>query len=46
MVGILANQNSQNGGPQAISETLHIEYQIVCCIETYLIHIYHMNKCS
>ncbi len=28
------------------SEILHIEYQIVCCIETYLIHIYHMSKCS
>ncbi len=36
----------QNGGTQAIYETLHIEYQIVCCIETYLIHIYHMSKCS
>ncbi len=36
----------QNGGPQAISEILHIEYWIVCCIKTYLIHIYHMSKCS
>ncbi len=36
----------QNGGPQAINKTLHIEYRIVCCIETYLIHIYHMRKCS
>ncbi len=36
----------QNGGPQAIYETTHIEYRIVCCIETYLIHIYHMSKCS
>ncbi len=36
----------QNGSPQAISEILHIEYQIVCCIETYLIHIYDMSKCS
>ncbi len=36
----------QNGGPKAIYETLHIEYRIVCCIETYLIHIYHMSKCS
>ncbi len=36
----------QNGGPQAIYETLHIEYRIVCCIATYLIHIYHMSKCS
>ncbi len=34
------------GGPQAISEILHIEYQIVYCIEIYLIHIYHMSKCS
>ncbi len=36
----------QNGGPQVISEILHIEYRIVCCIETYLIHIYHMSKCN
>ncbi len=36
----------QIGGPQAISEFLHIEYRIVCCIETYLIHIYHMSKYS
>ncbi len=36
----------QNGGPQAIYETLHIEYWIVCCIEKYLIHIYHISKRS
>ncbi len=36
----------QNGGPYAISEILHIEYWIVCCIKTYLIHIYHMSKCN
>ncbi len=36
----------QNGGPQPISEILHIEYQIVRCIEIYSIHIYHMSKCS
>ncbi len=36
----------QHGSPQPISEILHIEYRIVCCIETYLIHIYHMSKCS
>ncbi len=36
----------QNGGPHAISKILHIEYRIVCCIETYLKHIYHINKCS
>ncbi len=36
----------QNGGTQAISEILHIKYWIVCCIETYLINIYHMSKCS
>ncbi len=36
----------QNGGPLAISEILHIEYWIVCCIETYLTHIYHISKCS
>ncbi len=47
MVGIPADQNSPKwGGWQAISEILHIEYQIVCCIEIYLIHIYHMSKCS
>ncbi len=43
MVGIPADQN---GGPHAISEILHIEYRIVCCIETYCIHIYYMSKCS
>ncbi len=31
---------------QATSKILYIEYLIVCCIETYLIHIYHMSKCS
>ncbi len=36
----------QNGGLLAIYQTLHIEYWIVCCIKTYLIHIYHMSKCS
>ncbi len=39
-------KTAHNGGPQAISEILHIEYRIVCCIETYLIHIYHMSNCS
>ncbi len=46
MVGIPADQNSPKWVPQAISNILHIEYPIVCCIETYLIHIYHMSKCS
>ncbi len=46
MVGIPADQNSPNEGPQAISEIVYIEYRIVCSIETYLIHIYHMSKCS
>ncbi len=32
----------KHGGPQAISEILHIEYGI----ETYLIHIYHTSKCN
>ncbi len=36
----------QNGDPQAISKIFNIEYRIVCCIETYLIQIYHMSKCS
>ncbi len=44
--GYQLTKTVQNGGPQAISEILHIEYQIVCCIETYLIHIYHMSKFS
>ncbi len=44
--GYLLTKTFQNGGPLAISEILHIEYQIVCCIETYLIHIYHMRKCK
>ncbi len=39
-------QTVQNGGPRAISEILHIEYRILCCIETYLIYIYNMNKCT
>ncbi len=30
----------QNAGPHAISEILHIEYQIVCFIETYLIYTF------
>ncbi len=45
-LGYQLTKTVQNGGPQAISEMLHIEYGIVCCIETYLIHIYHMSKCS
>ncbi len=44
--GYQLTNTGQNGGPRAISEFLHIEYRIVCCIETYLIHIYHMSKCS
>ncbi len=46
--GYQLTKTVQNGGPQAISEILHIEYWIVCCIVvlTYLIHIYHMSKCS
>ncbi len=44
--GYQLTKSVQNGHPQAISEILHIEYRIVCCIEAYLIHIYHMNKCS
>ncbi len=44
--GYQLTKTVQSGGPQAISETLHTEYRIVCCIETYLIHIYHMSKCS
>ncbi len=44
--GYQLTKTVQNGSPWAIFEILHIEYQIVCCIETYLIHIYHMNKCS
>ncbi len=42
--GYQLTKTVQNGGPQAISEILHIEYRIVCCIETYLIRIYHMSK--
>ncbi len=44
--GYQLTKTAQNGGPQAISEILHIKYRIVCCIETYLMHIYHMSKCS
>ncbi len=44
--GYQLTKTVQIGGPQAISEILHIEYRIVCCIETYIIHIYHMSKCS
>ncbi len=44
--GYQLSKTVQNGGPQAISEILPIVYRIVCCIETYLIHIYHMSKCS
>ncbi len=44
--GYQLTKTVQNGGLQAISEFLHIEYRIVSCIETYLIHIYHMSKCS
>ncbi len=44
MVGYKHNKTVHNGGPQAISEILHIEYWIVCCIETYLINIYHMSN--
>ncbi len=36
----------QNGGAQPISEILHIENQIVCCIMTYFMPIYYMGKCS
>ncbi len=44
--GYQLTKTVQNRGPRAISEILHIEYRIVCCIETYLIHIYHLSKCS
>ncbi len=44
--GYQLTKTVQNGGPHAISEILHIEYRIVCCIETYLIHMYHISKCS
>ncbi len=43
--GYQLTKTVQNGSPQPISEILHIEYRIVCCIEIYLIHIYHMSKC-
>ncbi len=36
--GYQLTKTVQNGGPQAITEILHIEYRIVCCIATYLIH--------
>ncbi len=44
--GYQLTKTVQNGGAQAISEILQIEYRIVCCIETYLIHIYHMSPCN
>ncbi len=44
--GYQLTKTVQNGDPQAISEILYIEYRIVSGIETYLIHIYHMNRCS
>ncbi len=44
--GYQLTKTVQNRGPHAISEILHIEYWIVCCIETYFIHIYHMSKYS
>ncbi len=44
--GYQLTKTVQNGGPQAICEILHIEYWIVCSIETYLIHICQMSKCS
>ncbi len=34
--GYQLTKTDENGDPQAISEILHIEYQIVCCIETYI----------
>ncbi len=37
--GYQLTKTVQNGGPHAISEILHIEYQIVCCIETYHTHL-------
>ncbi len=46
MVRIPVDKNSPKWRSTAISEILQIEYRIVCCIETYLIHIYHMSKCS
>ncbi len=36
----------RNGGSQSIYEIVYIDNQIVYSIETYLIPIYHMNKCS
>ncbi len=36
----------QNGGAQSISEILHIENLIVCCIKTYIIPIYLLRKCN
>ncbi len=44
--GYQLTKTVQNGGPQAISEILHVEYEIVCCIETYIMHSYHISKCS
>ncbi len=37
--GYQLTKTVQNGDPQAISEILHIEYMVVCCIEKYLLHI-------
>ncbi len=34
--GYQLTKTVQHGGPQAISEILHIEYRIVCFIETHL----------
>ncbi len=36
----------QNGCAQLISEILHVENRILCCIETYLKPILHLSKCS
>ncbi len=44
--GIPPDQNSPKWRYTANTEIMHIENWIVCCIETYLIPIYHMNKCS
>ncbi len=44
--GYQMTKTVQNGGPQAISQIFHIEYWIVCYIETYLVHIYHMSNYS
>ncbi len=44
--GYQLTKTVQNGGQHAIFKILHIEYRTVCCIETYLIHMYHMSKSS